>query len=391
MPQKRATYQLTKLPNGNLKVRASIGQFPSGRRYRPSRTFARGTTKREIKSWIDEKRAEFYRKGTVEPSRMRIEDLTAEWLNHKKPSWTQKTYLDCKRMIDRNVIPLLGQKRVQGLTPPNLMTVFTAMSNRGLASRSIELCFRHVNAMLEYAEACDYIASNPAKKLKRNLPGKKRQRGIRVLDREQFRKFSETSKQPKYARFSFLFLFLFTTGLRIGEALALKWDDVQDGYIYVNKSLADVASGFRVTATKTEHSNRRVNLGKVVHKRMLTLERTGPYVFSGEGVNSYQAIRRMFKEILKEAGLPELTLHATRHTACTLFLANGENPKVVSQMMGHKSVAFTLDRYTHLIPALSEGQEDRIDQLHGYEHVSQVPLLMPDLDKGIMPIKIEKA
>ncbi|WP_051344095.1 tyrosine-type recombinase/integrase [Alicyclobacillus herbarius] len=82
---------------------------------------------------------------------------------------------------------------------------------------------------------------------------------------------------------------------------------------------------------------------------------------NGEPIHKRNLIRRHFKPILKAAGLPEnIRLYDLRHTCATLLLAAGENPKIVSERLGHASVNMTLNRYSHVLPDMQKSAADKL-------------------------------
>jgi integrase len=76
-------------------------------------------------------------------------------------------------------------------------------------------------------------------------------------------------------------------------------------------------------------------------------------------------VRRSFKPLLKEAGLPDIRFHDLRHTAATLLLAKGVHPKIVQERLGHSSINLTLDTYSHVMPTLQRDAADKLDELFG--------------------------
>jgi integrase len=167
-----------------------------------------------------------------------------------------------------------------------------------------------------------------------------------------------------------LYVLAIHTGLRQGELLGLKWDDVdlEDGSLQVRRTLAITKAA---TSPKTTGSRRSVKLTSnaiEVLKRHLEcqlgdIDRVGSLwsenglIFaseSGEPHNRHKLIRRSFKPLLKRAGLPQIRFHDLRHTCATLLLTRNVNPKIVSEMLGHSSIAITLDTYSHVPPNMRD-------------------------------------
>ena len=162
------------------------------------------------------------------------------------------------------------------------------------------------------------------------------------------------------------------TGLRQGELLGLRWEDVdvEAGTLQVRRTLTGVANGRPVfTAPKTAKSRRRVKLTAAAvdalkrhRKRQLEqrMARAGLWrdlglVFTtevGTPLNRHNLSQRSFKPLLRRAELPEIRFHDLRHTCATLLLSKGVHPKFVQELLGHATIAITLDTYSHVLPGM---------------------------------------
>ncbi len=183
--------------------------------------------------------------------------------------------------------------------------------------------------------------------------------------------------EAKEDHFEALYVLAVTTGLRQGELLGLSWEDVDldSGVLRVRRTLQ--ALGFpkgapaTLTEPKTPRSRRSVKLTAMAvealkeHRQRQDEERQVAgdawkdrgLVFPtqvGTPVNYANLNHRSFKPLLKRAGLPNIRFHDLRHTCATLLLSKGVHPKIVSDVLGHASVAITLDTYSHVIPGLGD-------------------------------------
>jgi integrase len=171
-------------------------------------------------------------------------------------------------------------------------------------------------------------------------------------------------------RLEALLVLALTTGMREGELDTLQWRDVdlEGGSLQVRRTLQRTAEGYRWDDTKTAHSRRRIALPALAiaalrrHRARQAQERLrlGPawqdndlvFTEAGGGRLSlyYFYTNGWYGSVVKRAGLPTTRFRDLRHTAATLLLERGVNPKVVSEMLGHSSVAVTLTLYGHVTP-----------------------------------------
>ena len=81
------------------------------------------------------------------------------------------------------------------------------------------------------------------------------------------------------------------------------------------------------------------------------------------GPTSPDRVRWAFQRVLKDAGLPRIRFHDFRHTAATLLLGRGVHPKIVSEMLGHSTIAITLDTYSHVLPGIAREASSHMSSL----------------------------
>jgi integrase len=179
-----------------------------------------------------------------------------------------------------------------------------------------------------------------------------------------------------------LWVLLATTGLRLGEALGLKWEDVDlaKGRLMVLRALQrQRGSGLVLVEPKTRKSRRTVyfpvGTGAALREhrsRQLELKlKLGPswqdndFVFcrdDGSAVDP-SGLPEKLHRVLRKAGLPQIRVHDLRHTAATLHLARGENPKVVQELLGHSNISITMDTYSHVTPVMHQAAAAKMQSL----------------------------
>ena len=163
--------------------------------------------------------------------------------------------------------------------------------------------------------------------------------------------------------------------MRPSEYLALTWADfdLERGAVSVSKTLEWRAEGWCFEDTKQERSRRMIKLQNWVLTLLRKLEegskpverKPGDLVFTSNlrgPIHGSKFVRRHFKPLLRSADLPDVRLYDLRHTAAELALYAGVSPKIVSEQLGHASVAFTLDVYSHVLPHMQDTAAMKVER-----------------------------
>ncbi|HZU18872.1 MAG TPA: tyrosine-type recombinase/integrase [Candidatus Dormibacteraeota bacterium] len=265
----------------------------------------------------------------------------------------------------RRLLPYLGRLKLGSLSPAAVQYTYGRLLDRGLSARSVEQVHEVLHRALRQAVLWGLIARNPTDGVAVPRPAR---REPRVLTEAEIRRlFEATGDHRLYA----LWVVLATTGLRLGEALGLMWDDLdaKTGRLHVRRALQwQRGRGPVLTEPKTRRSRRVVYLAPSVvraladHRHRQEEER----LLAGsrwEGIGLIFCTRwgrpirdtylsAVFHRTLARAGLPRVRIHDLRHTAASHLLARGVHPKVVQELLGHSTIALTLDTYSHVLPAL---------------------------------------
>ncbi len=176
-----------------------------------------------------------------------------------------------------------------------------------------------------------------------------------------------------------------TTGMRQGELLGLKWEDLdfEAGTLQVRRTLSTQAGrGFSFSLLKTAKGRRSIKLPEVAkrslkkHRKAQLEERMklaglwedNGLVFAtrlGTPVGYQELVMRSFKPLLIKAGLPDIRFHDLRHTCATLLLGKGVHAKFVQELLGHATISITLDTYSHVLPGMSDAAAGAMDEALG--------------------------
>jgi len=201
-------------------------------------------------------------------------------------------------------------------------------------------------------------------------PPKIEHREINPLDPEQTKALLEAASGD---RLEALYVLAVHTGMREGELLGLKWEHVEleTGVLRLRHGLVRKGGKVKLGDLKTPKSRKSIRLTPTAAealrshlKRQLeemehlgSLHQPGGLVFateSGTLVNPSNLRNRSFKPLLKCAGVPAICFHDLRHTCATLLLSQGTHPKLVQDLLGHATIAMTLDTYSHFLPSIGD-------------------------------------
>jgi integrase len=310
-------------------------------------------------------------------SRMRLDAFLGEWLeatsSERRPS-TTKGYAN---LFAVRVAPRIGATRLCDLDTgavEKLKTTLLRSGGRrgeGLSAQSVKNTLRALGRALADAERWGWIQRNPVRGV-RSPSGRKPE--MRTWSAAQVRAFLDATAEHPYGP---AFLLALTTGMRRGEILGLRWDDVDldRGVLSVRRSV--VAAGYEVSENETKTGRARIiRLGAPTVTRLreyrrrqleahlaLGLPRPRLVVTREDGSPLHpQSLSYFFTEAVQEVGVPAIRFHDTRHTHATILLAQGEPTKSVQERLGHSSATITLDVYRHVTEDIQEATAARGDE-----------------------------
>ena len=299
---------------------------------------------------------------------VRVGEYLDRWLvDSVRDTVRPTTYERYEQIVRTHIRPVLGSVKLKNITPAHARGLYREKLEAGLSPRTVQYIHVTLHKALKQAVQDGLIPRNAADAVK--APQVRREE-MHPLSVEQTRALLEAARQD---RLEALYVLAVHTGLRQGELLGLKWEDAdfEAGTLQVRRSLATAKGGPVLAAPKTRGSRRTVKLtrGAVealrghLQRQLEEIDRAGSLwrenglVFAsetGEPLDRRYLTSRRFKALLRRAGLPDIRFHDLRHTCATLLLSKNVNPKIVSEMLGHASIAITLDTYSHVLPNMRD-------------------------------------
>ncbi|HUZ86151.1 MAG TPA: tyrosine-type recombinase/integrase [Candidatus Baltobacterales bacterium] len=340
------------------------------------RKYFYGTTRAEVQTKLGEAVRARQQGKALPTARLTVEEFFSDWLKAVEPQVRYRSFLYYKRNITMHANPEIGRISLQRLTPLHLQQLYAKKLSAGLSSTSVHHLAAVIHRALADAERWGLVGRNVAGLAK---SPRIRRTEMKTLDAQQVRQLLDTARDERnYA----LYVLAVTTGMRQGEILALRWKDVdlEGGSIRVTGSLQPGPDGLRIVEPKTKSSRRQITLtpmcidalrahrkDQITHRMKLgDLWHDHDLVFCtsfGNPIWANEFTNRTFRGLLEKAGLPRIRFHDLRHTAATLMLSQGVHPKIAQEMLGHTTIAITLDLYSHATATMQLGAANAIQDL----------------------------
>lgn len=297
---------------------------------------------------------------------MKYKDWLNEWLTfYVQPMVKSRTYKKYKSQTELHIVPLLGDFELNELTA-SVLQKFTAEIVKTLSPNTVNGILSVIKSSLKKAVALGYADKEYTNFIVRPKIREKKTECLTLQEQRKIESYVQNSKDKKL----FGVVFCLYTGLRIGELLALTWEDIDlnKGIVTVSKTCTDGWQNGKYVkipeTPKTENSNRTIPIPKQLIAKIKQLKKTSgcKYFVCGRGeygsqVRSYQ---KTFERLLKKLKITHKSFHSLRHTFATRALECGMDIKTLSEILGHKNPTVTLNRYAH---SLMEHKKDMMNKL----------------------------
>lgn len=336
-----------------------------------------GRSRREVAAKLREAVRRQEAGETVADTRDTVGAFLERWLTEALPARGLKaTTVENYATIARtHLIPALGHRKLDSLTAADVQRLVNLKREAGLSPRTVQVLHGVLRRALTQAVRWGEARRNVAALVDRpRVP----RREAEYLSPSQAQRLLDAARSDRLFAF---YSVAMACGLRRGEALALRWSDVDldAGTLRVSRTLSRVAGGGLVfTEPKTERSRRTVPLPAALvaelraHRVRQAAERLAagslwrdhvlvfPSLF-GTPLEPRNALRSL-QTVAGRAGLGHVKLHTLRHTAASLLLAQGVHPRVTMELLGHSGIDVTMNIYSHVMPQQQREAADRMEQ-----------------------------
>ncbi len=352
--------------DGKWQGRVNLGRDINGKR---KQKYFYGDTEKEVKKKLKDYFVSGEKYNANNIAKMTVEEFLVDWLenilvNTLKP----KSYANKEYIIKQQIVPRVGLLQINSIVATDVQQMINDMVKEALSYSTIKKAYDTLNQRFKLAINQGQVNKNPT--LGVVLPKQKNKKNseIQYFSEEQCKELIKESRRTyrnkNIYRLGELIPFSIFTGLRLGEIIALEWEDAdfKNKTLRINKNVVEVKSKdtgkyilLKQDSTKTDSSTRIVPLSngaieclkklKEINgdKKFIFASQTGKYISPSNFDRMFRGIQKALKyEVI-------LGLHSLRHTFATLMLNKGIDVKIVSELLGHSNVSVTYNIYIHTI------------------------------------------
>jgi integrase len=359
-----------KRPDGRWETRYTV-HTSNG----PKRKTLYGRTRQEVADKLARALSDRAQGLTFDAGSSKVDAYFDRWLLDIRDTIRQRTWERYEQIARVHIKPALGRISLKALSPTHVRGLYREKLDVGLSRRTVQYIHTTLHKALKDAVSDGLIPRNVTEGIRPPKPQKKE---ITPLNPEQARAFLAAAHGD---RFEALYVLAVHCGLREGELLGLKWDDVDldTGLLRVRRTLSETRSGYVFEPPKNG-KGRSVKLTQTASGALKGhLERQSEEIdtsadnYQDQGLmfpsrrgtprNARNLTARSFKPLLKRAELPDIRLHDLRHTCATLMLCENVHFKLVQELLGHATISITLDTYSHLLPGMGDEATWAMDRI----------------------------
>lgn len=311
--------------------------------------------------------------GVHTNTRMTYGELAKAWIEEIcQPNYSPIVTKNYERVLRTWILPEFAKIPLCEITPLSITrfieklkistTKYANRQNETISNGTVSKIYEVFRNVIKLAYRNDIIDRDPCSKVKLNFKKEVTElEKVHYWDIEEYsRALSLLSVEKKYGLAIETAL---KTGLRRSELFGLKWEDIGENYIVVNKTRQKVKNKMVVLPCKTQSSVRKISIpdSLISHLKKYYMEHMDTeFIFE---TIDYDALTAWFRDWIVRKGLPKITFHDLRHTHATLLLSQGVDIKTISKRLGHANISTTLDTYTHVLDELDQKASDVMENI----------------------------
>ncbi len=324
------------------------------------RKYLYGKTKKIVTDRLRERMSSGLTSLVPEADTMLVGSYLDRWLPTVRGTVKDRTLTRHEEVVRLHLKPTLGNVKLRKLNALDVQELYRAKLEAGLSPRTVQIVHTTLHKALKQAVRWSLLPGNVTAAVSPPRPQKKE---IRVLTLEETKRLLDAARGE---RFEAVYVLAVTTGMRQGELLGLRWDDVDlgRGVLRVRRTVWEGVA----TVPKTPKANRSIRLTGMALEALegqKGINGQSGWVFptsNGTPVNCHNLINRSWWPLLGRVGLPRIPFHNLRHTCASLLLSQGVHPKLVQELLGHADISTTLNTYSHVIPSLEGKTASAMDE-----------------------------
>jgi len=363
---------ITKRDDGRWMARYTVRTING-----PKRKTVYGRTRAEASAKLAKAMADRDGGLIFDAGSLRVGDYLARWLsNSVKDTVRERTYERYEEILRLHVKPALGRLKLKALTPAHVQDFYRDRLDSGFSPATVQKIHVILHKALSQAVSWSLVPRNAGEAVRAPRPAPKE---MRPLSPDEAHRLLKTVRGD---RLEALYVLAIHTGMRQGELLGLKWEnvDLAANAIRVRHTLLRTKGRVILGEPKTKKSRRTVHLTGAasraleehLERQLKVMERLGDLyrdqglVFTtevGTPINPSNLRKRSFAPLLQKASLPRLRFHDLRHTCATLLLSKNIHLKYVQELLGHATVSITLDTYSHVLPGMGNQVADAMEDV----------------------------
>lgn len=333
-------------------------------------------TKKECESKLRAAIASVEAGKSLDEAKMTLREFVDRWLAAKEHTVRPATFRRYSDVMRQHVLPTLGSVRLTKLGAPHLQRLYAERLQSGLSPTTVHHIHVTLHGALKQALRWGLIDRNPTELVDPPRRAEPETKTWSLAESQAALAAGDKTSLGALWRLALM------TGMRRGEILGLKWEDIdfESGTLSVRRTLSRGKGGtWELGQPKTAAGRRSIALpddcvaalsrhrARQAEKRL----RLGPiwedsgFIFTGLTGNPLHvnSLDSQFQKLIEIAGVPKIRFHDLRHTSATLMLLIGEHPKIVQERLGHSDISMTLNRYSHVTPGMQKRAADNLSSV----------------------------